>query len=268
MCIRSLHEWRNLWATSCWKLLLSMWWYGVWRWCLSNKWGSFHHSWTNFESFTIQAFPCKNIEISLIVNRYRARNKLCRIHFILVYNILKLFLSDYFKNYVHCQTLMSAHPLQTDTTVTKVQEQPVPTAQDLSAVCVVCPTLVLEPWAPANVCINSCLEADQFCFTQSFKKNYSYEFPNNSSILINAISFVEDLLLWDDYLSGSPITGIVGPITPVTDIPFGTDEFAKSFYVSTSDLIRNVTYRLFKVTCGYLYCLIISTRWIKGSFVW
>ena len=43
-----------------------------------------------------------------------------------------------------CQTLMSAHPHQTHTTVTKVQEQPVPTAQDPSAACAVCPTLVLE----------------------------------------------------------------------------------------------------------------------------
>ena len=64
-----------------------------------------------------------------------------------------------------CQTLMSAHPHQTHTTVTKVQEQPVPTAQDPSAACAVCPTLVLELWALANVCISSCLEAGQFCFT-------------------------------------------------------------------------------------------------------
>ena len=68
-------------------------------------------------------------------------------------------------------------------------------------------------------------------------------FPNDSSIVNNIISFVEDLLLWDDYLTGSQITGIIWPITPVTDIPFGTDEFAKSFYVSPCAFIRKFTYR-------------------------
>ena len=36
---------------------------------------------------------------------------------------------------------------------------------------------------------------------------------------------------------GSPVSGIIGPITPVSDIPFGTDEFAKSFYVSVFMLL-------------------------------
>ena len=171
----------------------------------------------------------------------------------MVCNFLKLFLVILEIMYI-CQTLMSAHPLQTHTTVTKVQEQPVPTAQDPSAACAVCPTLVLEPWAPANVCISSCLEADQFYLLKASKTFIRMNlkinlwlaiinsFANYSSIVINLLSFVEDLLLWDDYLMGSPVTGITGPITPVTDIPFGTDEFAKSFYVSICDLITKFTY--------------------------